>query len=300
MKLYLAKSVLGISIAAIVAPASLGAPAAPLHLKPSSKWISDYQEDGCRLLRQFGEGDDLALISLSRYGLSDGFRLTLAGKMFKREQQRVAKLQFGPAEAEQSLEFLPGTFSGLPAMVFASDMRLGLMTEQEIAALKNMQPQNISKFPRIGPKRENAVKQLKIDDQSKRAVTLELGSMQKPMAALSTCIDTLIVKWGYDLEKHKSLTRYVTPVKNPGNWIQSSEYPMDMLLEGQPAVVEFRLDVDENGNATGCYIQETTRKKEFDKAVCRGLMKRAKFQPALDADGKPLKSYYQNTVSFRV
>jgi TonB family protein len=177
-------------------------------------------------------------------------------------------------------------------------MRFGLLTEQELAEIRKIKPGVAYIFPSIGIDRERAVTQLKVEGKKKQALILQFGPMHKPMAALSTCIDTLLKDWGLDVEKHKSLTRLVTPVNNPGNWVKSRDYPADMLFEGQPAVVEFRLDVDGNGNVTGCHIQETTRKKEFDDAVCRSLMKRAKFLPALDAEGNSLKSYYQNTVNF--
>jgi hypothetical protein len=71
-----------------------------------------------------------------------------------------------------------------------------------------------------------------------------------------------------------------------------------MLSAGQPAIVEFRLSVSADGVPTSCHIQLTTRPKEFDAAVCDSLMRRARFTPALDAEGKPLISYYLNTVKF--
>jgi len=73
-----------------------------------------------------------------------------------------------------------------------------------------------------------------------------------------------------------------------------------MLYAGQSAIVEFRMIVSDDGSPASCHIQSTTRPKEFDKAVCGSLMKRARFKPALDADGKPLASYYRNTVRFAI
>jgi outer membrane biosynthesis protein TonB len=70
------------------------------------------------------------------------------------------------------------------------------------------------------------------------------------------------------------------------------------LNAGQGAIVNFRLLVDAAGSVTGCFIQQTTRLKEFDDAVCKSISRRAKFDPALDKDGKPILSYYNNTVRF--
>jgi hypothetical protein len=73
-----------------------------------------------------------------------------------------------------------------------------------------------------------------------------------------------------------------------------------MLGIGQPAIVEFRLSIGADGVPLACHIQETTRPKEFDNAVCKSLMRRARFEPALDATGTAITSYYRNTVRFQI
>jgi outer membrane biosynthesis protein TonB len=127
---------------------------------------------------------------------------------------------------------------------------------------------------------------------------LETGSMRAPLAALDTCIDNLLVSWGVDVEKHKALSKQVEPLQSPGKWVVASDYPSNMLSAGQPALVNFRLSVGTDGVPTACHIQLTTRPKEFDNAVCKSVMRRARFSPALDATGQPLQSYYQNVVRF--
>jgi hypothetical protein len=120
------------------------------------------------------------------------------------------------------------------------------------------------------------------------------------MESLDKCIDELLTHWGIDVEKHKNLKRSPVPAQNPGRWIYSSDYPMDMLQIGQPALVEFRLSVSEDGKPTACHIQATTRPKEFDDAVCKSLLRRAAFEPALDSEGKPIASYWRSRVRFQI
>ena len=55
----------------------------PLRLAPSSKWVAEYSEDSCRLIRKFGEGDDKVTIIFSRYETGDGFTLALVGNPVK-------------------------------------------------------------------------------------------------------------------------------------------------------------------------------------------------------------------------
>jgi Gram-negative bacterial TonB protein C-terminal len=291
-------------VCATLPVSAIAAPKEPLRLKPSSKWNSDYMKDGCRLIRQFGEGDDISLIIMNRFAPRESFSLTLAGRPFKLTQTADAKVQFGPTEAEQDVNFMAGTLGDLPSLVMSGEMRLAPASASELAALKAAEKNPIEfariNFEPLGAEREKQVKFIKVGRPLRQAVILELGAMDKPLAALDTCITDLVNSWGLDAAKHKTLTRAVLPTSNPGNWMSSGDYPIKMLRAGQPAIVEFRLDVDETGRATGCHIQQTTRPKEFDRAVCSAIMRKAKLSPALDAQGQPMKSYYQSTVRFQI
>ena len=54
--------------------------------------------------------------------------------------------------------------------------------------------------------------------------------------------------------------------------------------------------VSAEGVPTKCAIQQATSSPEFTKLTCDLLVKRARFSPALDRDGKPVASFYTNSV----
>jgi hypothetical protein len=290
-----------IAVALLFQPSTAFAAKEPIRLKPSSKWVAEFADQGCRLIREFGEGKDKATIVMSRYAPAESFRMTIAGELFDQDRNKEAKLQFGPNEAEQSMTFYAGNLGkDMPAMIFASAMRLGLASEAEWAAYAQSDYMDDTAIKPLGTEREKAVTFLKIGKPLRQPVILELGRMDRPLAVMGQCIDNLMTTWGIDVEKHKTLSRRATPDGNPGNWIKSSDYPVAMLNQGQPALVEFRMDVDEKGAATGCHIQATTRPKAFDDAVCKSLLRRAKFTPALDAQQQPIKSYWKSSVRFQI
>ncbi len=273
----------------------------PLTLKPSSKWVASYEDDSCRLLRQFGTEDDTVTVIFNSFGPGDHFRLVLAGKPVRiRNSSRPATLQFGPSELAQEAEFLIGNLGKKPAMLFSGSMRIAAVTDAEKLARENSGPEYNYKLAEISTERKAAVTYLSIGRPLRKPVVLKLGSMEKPFAALATCVDELLTHWGINVEKHKTLSQPVHIIGNPGRWIKSNEYPLDMIREGQPALVQFRLSVDKTGKTTACHIQQTTRPKEFDDAVCRSLMKRSAFKPALDAEGQPIASYWRSTVRFQI
>ena len=295
------KAIATVSIIAAASPAAAQSSKDPLVLKPSSAWHVDYADDRCRLARQFGEGDEQVYAFFDRYGPSEYFRLTVAGKPVKTSVEKAdAAVQFGPSEAQQEILFFNGNLGKRPALLFAGNVRVAPATASEFAAATKRDDDDRIDFAPISEARQKAIRYLSIGKPLRRAVTLETGSMRAPFAALDKCIDNLMTNWGIDTEKHKTLTRKLKPQQSPGKWVVSSDYPLDMLASGQPAIVEFRLSVGVDGIPTACYIQSTTRPKEFDDAVCKSVMRRARFDPALDADGKPLVSYYRNTVRFQL
>ncbi len=262
----------------------------PLRLQSTSQWVVDFKEDSCQLRRVFGEGDNRTLIAFSRYAPGDQFRLVLAGAPIKTLSRGRLTLQFGPGEGEQEVGYHAATADdGMFALVIHSAIRLSA----DPKPTGDPEP-----LPPLGAAREKAVTFLKLKQGKKQPVILNLGAMDKPFAVLQSCVDDMVSKWGIDVEAHKTLLKHAKPAGNPGMWVTTSDYPMKMLGEGQSAIVEFRMDVDERGKPVGCHIQASTRPKEFDNAVCGSMMRRAKFEPAMDASGKPIRSYYRNTVTF--
>jgi hypothetical protein len=68
-----------------------------------------------------------------------------------------------------------------------------------------------------------------------------------------------------------------------------------MLAKGKSGITPFRLMVDATGEPTACIIQ-VPGNAPFDKMTCDVLMRRAHFDPALDANGRPVPSYYLNSI----
>jgi hypothetical protein len=109
----------------------------------------------------------------------------------------------------------------------------------------------------------------------------------------------MVTSWGHDASQHAALSRRAVPVGSPGNWLVSTDYPLAQAVRGLSSLVDFRLDVDEKGLVTGCHVQEKTLDSAaFGKVACQMISKRARFAPALDAQGKPARDYYMNSVNW--
>ncbi|HZG33872.1 MAG TPA: energy transducer TonB, partial [Sphingopyxis sp.] len=253
----------------------------PLRLAPSSNWHLNYSADSCRLARSFGkEKKDEVVLVLDQFEPGPAVNLTLTGTpVGGGSVSRKVEVLFGAGEPEQGREFEVGKMeSGQPAMIILGSVIVGGKDAAQNAAITSVE----------------------IRVRGKQAVLLETGSMAAPMKALAACTDDLLRGWKIDVEAHRDLTRSVTPTSNPGYWMTSDDYPTAMVARGEQGLVYFRLLVDAAGSPSSCHIQQSTRPAEFDDAVCKGIMRRAQFKPALDAAGKPIASYYRGSVRFKM
>jgi hypothetical protein len=287
------------ALSALLFSAQVEAKKEPLRLKHSSQWNVDYAYERCRLIRKFGEGENQVFAIFDQTGPGEYFRLTIAGKpvKFSSNEGRL-NYQFGPNETGQDMDFYMGNLGEEPALIFKGLARLAPPTKSEQALIDKAKKGEWIELAPLSPERLDAIRTLTIGKPLRRSVILETGTMRKPMEAMGTCIDNLMRSWGIDVDRHRKLTRKAEPSSYPGRWVTPDDYPVKMLNAGQSALIDFRLSVNAEGMPTGCFIQLTTRAKEFDAAVCNALMKRARFTPALDADGKPINSFYKNTIHF--
>lgn len=274
-----------------------------LSVAPSSKWIVNYADDSCRLARSFGKDKRQIYLMLDRFQPESRVRATLVGKPVRAiSSARKISFRFGSNGPEQSRSFVTGDMKdGNPALMvngallIAETGEMKAQVDDDILGEEGA-PESVAVDPSIN----DQVQFVEVGAPGRPAFRLETGAMGAPLAALANCTDDLLRGWGVDAEAHKTLSRRAIPVGDPRKWLSSNDYPEVMRLRGEQGIVHFRLIVDETGTAKSCHIQQSTRPREFDDAVCKGIMKRARFDPALDASGKPLASYYVNRVRFEI
>jgi hypothetical protein len=296
-----------LGVAALLAATSTSAAKELLRLKPSSKWQMDYSPDSCNLARKFGEGDDTLILMLERFVPSESFYLSLAGKPVNQIESRSEfAIRFGPAEEEQKVNYSLGTLADkMPIILTTGSLRIVAPTAAETLELKqafknpDQDIQNVIRSrPPVDPARLAAVNYVAFGKPFNQEIILETGSLKSAFTALEKCTDELLTHWGIDVEKHKNLTRRLTPIGSPAKWLTYADYPSKMLNIGGQTIVRFRLNVDAAGKPSACHIQKSTKMIEFDAVACRALMMRARFKPALANDGTPVASYYSNSVCF--
>ncbi|MFM5916173.1 MAG: energy transducer TonB [Novosphingobium sp.] len=281
-----------IGLAAMVGTAvqpALAAPAEPVSLTKVTKWEVNYDEDSCHLLAGFGTGDDLVVLSLTRYQPASDFDVVLTGAMFT--PKRVAapiKLGFGETMWPRP-QAADGASAGQKPFVMFTHVRLD-------GKVVNAADDSVAQ---VSPAMEAATTSAKIAFADK-TYRLETGSLAAPMAAMRACTDSLLTALGYDPVVQAQLQRHPQPTESPARWITYKDYPDKALRRRQDGLVQFRLDIDERGGVTGCKVLRRYKDDPFADLVCQLIKQRAHFRPAIDAAGKPVRSYYVNNVVFFV
>lgn len=87
-----------------------------------------------------------------------------------------------------------------------------------------------------------------------------------------------------------------SPRNNAALWVTTGDYPTSDIRQGHTGTVRFRLAIDTDGRVTDCTIVQSSGFDGLDKATCRNLAKRARFDPATGADGGKVAGSYAGTI----
>lgn len=87
-----------------------------------------------------------------------------------------------------------------------------------------------------------------------------------------------------------------TPKGNPGSWATTNDYPSRALREERAGVTGFRVTVTPDGRASSCTVTSSSGSPDLDEATCANVTRRARFNPAMDGDGKPTTGSYSGRI----
>jgi hypothetical protein len=280
---------------AVCAQASLAAEPAVV-LPATSKWQLDYGKQTCRLARAFGEGENLSLVYFTQHGPDDGFELTLAGEPLKRFAPKTV-IQFGPAGGEWETDPFKGDVEGVgPALIYSG---INLAEEPEEGEPEEDFTEAMDRLPAIDIERARGMEYIEVR-QRKRLVRFDTGPLDAPFAALNACSEDLINEWGLNLDQHRSMTRMV-------DWTNSKQivsrvvrdYPVAALRKGEQAIIRALLIVGADGKVERCTLDNATNSDALPAPACRAL-EDAIFEPALDSQSQPMRSFYITKIVYKM
>ena len=230
-------------------------------LQPSGGWNVDYGETQCIALRKFGSKEDGWM-----FGVRPSFNKESFELMISREGS-------GPSSIEQdsgAVDFGSGPIKTQVLRYKTPDSRISVqryrVSADELRRKLNAREVMLS----IGSK----------------SMRFSLQGFAQVVKALDTCLADLRQHWNSD-------TALGTGAKSAKGDVRrlftGDDYPAIALLENHEGQATFILLVDEKGKVAGCDLARPSGVPVLDVMGCEVFRKRARFTPARNAAGQPVR-----------
>lgn len=291
----------GISLASPTAaeddyPADLAARKSAILVEPTSPWNIDFGDSRCRLGRLFGNDEDPYALFIEQTGPSSGFSITLAGAQLKRFQK--AKYLEMAMERDEPIDryeyFTAGELGNIgPAVIFTA-----VTLKDPIQSSNSSASERAQRSAKINLDEAATVDRFVLK-RLNRIVSFETGNMKAPLEALNRCSRSFLIDWGLDPEKHDLYT--------PAKWRNSEEvireivsrYPLEALKQGEQGIFRMRVIIEKDGSVSDCMLDNATINESLQSPACEE-MSAAQFEPALDENGQPMRSFYITNINYRI
>lgn len=268
---------------------------------PSSPWHLDAADERCRLAREFGEDYAKHVLFMELDKPSRAVDFAIGGPATEKlNWRKPMALRFGSLEPIELEQFSKGAIGEYEPAVLTTATSLAPADKEkpDEGSEEETFVDNIGGLATIPAERFAGNETLHLVQGDWAVLSLKVPNLVPALNALNQCADNLVEFWGLDLDQHRTMQR--GPVwKNSRKIIRKfiADYPSDALRSGEQGVVRFLLIVDDKGEVTECRQSDATELEKLDSPACK-LMKKAEFDPALDANGKPMRSYFSNKVRY--
>lgn len=127
----------------------------------------------------------------------------------------------------------------------------------------------------------------------------QLRGIGGAISALDKCENDLLTSWGMEPTVLKSIKSRAR-LKNPNGLFSVNDYPSEALAKHQQGISNNRLLIGVDGRASNCGVVESSGSKALDAKTCEIYVKRARYEPARDANGAAVPSFYFQRMSWEI
>lgn len=283
-------------------------------LTPDSRWVANWAEDRCRLMRRFVDKDgEETILYLEQIAPGSAFNMLVAGDKFdlagRGEKISVAFGSFPRIERG----FTTGRFGEYSDSALFSNVRPNIDILQSnvvvlqaggAASSESIAPYGVPEASNVAAALDPAVGS-RIDSISLLGenghIRLQTGSLADVFSALNACSADLLDSMGITMEEYAAVA--VQPV--PTNMATVArkvqrQYPLSALRQGRGTSFAIKLIIGEDGRVETCNMAAATDDEGFTDIACRILLREAEFEPGQDIAGRPVRSTFSTTIRYQV
>lgn len=251
---------------AVALLAIVGAPArAAAPLLPTGKWNVDFGDAHCTAVRNYGPADKPITLAFKPAPIGDVMQLSVVRAARRAEMNQY----FGTMRVDQAA---PVAISMLGHPGDDGQLRITSvkLTQASYAPLR-------------------AAATLRLRSSGEIDTTFTLSHMNEVARALDRCMVGLRQMW--HIGDHGAALKQGPVNRQPlSDLFTSNDYPRVALYNDGTGTVQAMMLIDETGRIASCMVTETSGHASLDAQTCIILARRARFNPAIGADGKPAKS----------
>jgi TonB family protein len=263
------------SRAILLTAVAIGSMGAAEPRRPTGHWVVDYDDAQCVASRSYGTDDKPLFLALKPSVTGSVVRVMLIRNGAASDaEQRPATIRFddNPAIAVKALSYGDAKAKrhvasiNLPMETFASNRRASSI-------------------------------EIKGSWFNER---LAVGGLAGVVAAFDDCLANLRQVWNVGPRYAGGIARPAQSKRPLRDLFRSSTYPQQAMMEGNRGLVGLALLIDEAGKVRDCMIEETSGYATLDTMSCYTITTHARFDPAIGADGKPVKSAAFHRINWRI
>lgn len=238
--------------------------AEPLHA--TGKWDLDYGQTECTASRPYGTPADPITLAIRQSPNGESYEILVA------RRYRVSE----PATEEQgSVDFGNGPIKAW-ALFYQTAGKTLDVHQLRISAAEMAQARSANSIA------------LHISGSSD--YLFEVALMPQLLDGLQACTRDLKRYWNMDGGKAGAIAK--ASRGDLRSIFSADDYPWEAISWGQEGKGDYLLLIDERGKVAGCQVLTPTSVPILDAMGCVVIEQRAKFTPAEDKDGKPVRSTY--------
>jgi hypothetical protein len=242
------------------------APAQSESSAPSmQKWVLDESGYYCALATKVSGPPDGTLVLRTLPG-TGSYDLTLVGDRWPPKITGARK--------QVALAFLPGNASE------SRSPESAFLDRDRMISLRGIGGKLLDNFePATGV-------ELRVDGKPVVRYALPPNG-EEASQALAKCVASKLIEAGADPAGFEPGASWPKPIGDQEKWMDMP--PLLSMGDGEGAHAAVMLDLDTAGKPTDCVILELIGRLDRQR-VCKNLLERARYEPARDSKGKPIRS----------
>ncbi len=263
------------SAAALIAILSTTPARGAEPLQPTGKWNVDYGDTHCIASRRYGSAAAPILFALKPSPIGD-----------------VMQFSIFRAGSNAAVNQYPGTITidGSPPVKVSV---LGFPSKDGKQRMSSVNlPKSI--FQMIRP-----AKSVRLRSSSEVDQSFALSQLEPVARALDYCIADLRKVW-HLADADAGIKQAAKPISPLASYFRTDDYPQVALQANAGGTVDMMLLIDEVGKIKSCTVTSTSGHASLDAQTCSIMSRRARFDPALGLDGKPIKSGQTGRIKWQI